>query len=323
MADKPKVSYKRAPSDKLLRLLMPGGDLSWLVELGREEIGGQNIHFRNKAKSPHGTEVHIYREGARLLRLEWFVQKREIKLTADKKYMNETRVEGFFGRHNVADTMSKGFQDKCELYLCGVDIASNQKGKEGAVQTKWASVKEYPWTPFDREVALQYESERYRMETRKLPDVDKAYADIQALAAQHGWDEPEEPKPGGRNQVDQLAVDDNGCLVIVELKDVTDGGGKEAFYSPFQALQYLWEWHNILEDVQRDLQELINARKEVGLMSGRGSVPKLSGGIRAAVGFGCDGRTDEVKRRYGNSARNRKRPSPSRCAQNTDVGLVG
>ena len=43
------------------------------------------------------------------------------------------------------------------------------------------------------------------------------------------------------------------------------------------------------------MQELIDARVALGLML---EVPQLSGRLRAAVCFGNDGRSEEVKRRY-------------------------
>ena len=57
MANTPRVSYKRAPSDELLKLLMPGGDLSWLVDLGKKEVADyhHDVHFRSR------DEVHVYR----------------------------------------------------------------------------------------------------------------------------------------------------------------------------------------------------------------------------------------------------------------------
>ena len=66
---------------------------------------------------------------------------------------------------------------------------------------------------------------------------------------------------------------------------------------PFQLLQYAWEWHGALEEVRADLQELIDARLSVGLTPA--GIARLTGGLRAVVGFGTDNRTDEVRRRYG------------------------
>ena len=83
--------------------------------------------------------------------------------------------------------------------------------------------------------------------------------------------------------------------MLLELKDASKRTS-EVYYSPFQLLQYIWEWHGALEEVRADLQAIIDARVAVGLTP-QGVAP-LTGGIRAAVGFGPDCRTPEVKRRY-------------------------
>ena len=49
-------------------------------------------------------------------------------------------------------------------------------------------------------------------------------------------------------------------------------------------------------DLRGSLQELLDARVELGLTSA--DAPPVAGGIRAAVGFGDDARSAEVRRRY-------------------------
>ena len=298
MTDKPKVSYKRAPSKELLELLVGDGDLSWLIDLGKEKIAGyhHDVHFRGK-------EIHVYRDGARVVKAEWFTSLKKVDVSADKKYMNETCVEGFFGRHEVGDTLSGGFKDKLKCYLDKVDIASNQKGKEGAVQTKWSRLEMCPWTPLDRECRLSHQSMTYKeeVEERIAKDVDGALRELKKIYRDHDnlkgaarWAKP--AIAGG--QIDQLAVDDEGRLVLLELKDGSKNN-KEIYYAPFQLLQYVWRWHNALQESPSllcDLQELIRARQQVCLISS--DVLDLTGCIKPAIGFGCDIPTAETKNRY-------------------------
>ena len=96
--------------------------------------------------------------------------------------------------------------------------------------------------------------------------------------------------------MDQIAVDPKGRLVLIELKEAKTNDDR-GYYVPFQLLQYAWEWHGALEEVRADLQELIDARLSVGLTPA--GIARLTGGLRAVVGFGTDNRTDEVRRRYG------------------------
>ena len=101
-------------------------------------------------------------------------------------------------------------------------------------------------------------------------------------------------------KVDQLAIDKQGQLVLIEIKDSEKGSESEIYYSPFQLLQYIWEWRQGLNNMPTlldQLQSLLDARKKAKLVDSPRS--SLTGDIRAAVCFGADGRSPEVKRRYG------------------------
>ena len=74
------------------------------------------------------------------------------------------------------------------------------------------------------------------------------------------------------------------------------GSSPEVYYAPFQLLQNVWEWHFALDAVRDSLQKLVEARVELALTSA--DTPPVTGGIRAAVGFGEDTRSDEVTGRY-------------------------
>ena len=97
-------------------------------------------------------------------------------------------------------------------------------------------------------------------------------------------------------KLDQLAIDDKGRLVLVELKDANKHN-PEIYYSPFQLLQYIWKWNYALEVVRNELQTIIDARVSVELAPR--DIPRLTGGIRAAVCLANDNRSLKVKRRYG------------------------
>ncbi len=122
----------------------------------------------------------------------------------------------------------------------------------------------------------------------KLMDIHKAH---RTAARRDQWAAP----PEAGHEVDQLAIDREGRLVLIELKDAFKRTAN-VYYAPFQLLQYVWEWHGALEVVEADLQKLIDARVAVGLTPP--GVTRLTGGIRAAVGFGPECRTPEVKRRF-------------------------
>ena len=302
MAQTPKVSYKRAPSKKLLKLLKPEGDFSWLVELGKEKVAGyqHDVHFGREG-TVKGNCVFVYRDGARLIKAKWLTTNKEVDISAHKEYMCQPCGKGFFKRHKAANTESNEFRETLNRYLSDVCLASSQKDKEGAIQTKWSGVERWPWTPFDREARLSYKSMEFKKEARIFDEVDVALKELMSIYDAHDHKKGQArwalPTKGG-NQVDQLAVDKEGRLVLLELKDAKAKDAKSVYYSPFQLLQYVWEWQNVLYRVQDDLQKIIDARQSVRLMPK--NVPNLTGGIRAAVGFGYDpprGR-NERERKY-------------------------
>ena len=97
-------------------------------------------------------------------------------------------------------------------------------------------------------------------------------------------------------KLDQIAVDPAGNLVLLEVKDAAAGASAEVYYAPLQVLQNLWEWHSALDAVRGSVQKLLDVRTELGMA--RAGAPQITGGVRAAVGFGDDVRSREVRRRY-------------------------
>ena len=148
-----------------------------------------------------------------------------------------------------------------------------------------------PWTCFDREAVLGYPSPGPLPDPDASGQMDSAKNDLRSLAAREGWGDV----PEAGNKVDRLAVDPEGRLVLLELKNA-GAGSASVFYSPYQLLHYVWEWHSALESVRPQLQALIYARVELGVTPP--PVPRLTGGVRPAMGFGADRRSVEVKRRY-------------------------
>ena len=280
------IGYPRAPSKGLQELLMPGGLLAPVMALNRREFKGVelDVHFRIN------DEVQVYCGLTRILTVRRLHRPGgHLNFCADNRYMGKlgARDTGLFRRWSDGE---QGLAEAIETYLDAVEVNPSFTGGEGSVQSWWSRVT-YPWVPFDREAVLDYDSTEHRDQSKVFPEVDAAFESICEVARDLRW---KELKPRAR-KVDQLAVDPEGRLVLIELKDA-HANDDRVYYGPFQLLQYIWEWHGALEAVQADLQELLNVRKVVGLVVH--DVPPLEGGIRAAVGFGPDGRTDRVKRRY-------------------------
>ena len=301
------ASYNRVPSERLQQLLAPEGFLAPLLREKTVEGIDLEAHLRPK------NEIHVYC-GLTCLVKTRLSGSGDIWVESHKTYANEPPANRLFrpGRtrevnrgayaRDVWAVGEPGFAQALETFLDGVPVDVRQR-KEGDVQARWSRVTE-PWIPFDKEAALAYPSvpERGRQLSEAFrPSVDDARGELSALALSRRslparrdhWRMPPDRKD--RLKLDQLAVDPAGNLVLLELKDAS-GSSSEVYYAPFQLLQNVWEWHQALNTVRRSLQDLLDVRVKLGLTPGH--VPPLTGGIRAAIGFGEDRRSAEVRDRY-------------------------
>ena len=281
--------YSRSPPPDLQKLLRHGGFLSPIIQLSGKRAGKYDlpldVHFRP------GDQVDVYYGHARIIGVKR-INNTTVTVFADKSYTNYH--EEFFTTWNIEDIK---FEKSLESYIDKLEVADRHTKKEGRLQANWSQVK-HPWVPFDREAILSYGHIGKEDRNVNFSEVKNARFILSDIALRPGsrtqsWAEPSN-KLG--DELDQLAVDDKGNLVLIEIKDAS-ASPAQVFYAPLQLLQYIHEWRRAFGwlSVSRALQELIDARVKLGLMP---DVPPLTGGIRAAVCFGKDTRSKEVKRRY-------------------------
>ena len=287
-------TYPRAPSEQMEQLLLEGF-LAPLLRVREREKSGCNLDVHLRPDN----EVHVYCGLTRIA-----VAKRKgdgtIQVSAHDTYQTQGEPSKDLFRDWTAQ--EAGFEDALTRYLEHVEVADRYTAKEGRIQAAWSRVT-WPWTPFDREAVLNYANEQEAEESRKFPQVESARSLLSTIAVARpgrGGKQWQEPASGGGSELDQLAVDDEGNLVLVEFKHAARGGNpSQIYYAPLQLLQYVHEWRRALGwlSVWRDLQNLIEARQKIGLTP---QLPKLklTGRIRGAICFGIDERSEEVKRRF-------------------------
>ena len=307
MIEMSKATYKRAPSPRLRRLLEAGGFLAPILEKRRCDGIDLEAHLRR------GNEVHLYC-GLTCLVKSGPSGSGKVWVKSHKTYATQecasllirperaTLVDRDAYWRDVWSDDEPGFTRALDAFLGGVRIDPRQR-KEGAIQARWARAGE-PWIVFDKEAALSYPSMKERADQLSnafRPAVDEARSQLRTLAlsrrslpnSRQHWETPTPPKT--RLKLDALAVDPEGNLVLLEIKDAS-ASTAEVYYAPFQLLQNVWEWHRALPAVRGSVQGLLDARVELGLTPA--GVPQIVGGIRAAVGFGEDERSEPLRQRY-------------------------
>lgn len=262
------IRYARAPSSAFASLLSSSPLLKSRV------VAGLPVDPQLR----EGDHLHLYCGLTRLLDASLFNDT--LRLSAHPTYTSQPCGADLFREWSPQDPALSAALDH---YFANVVVKPAQVRGEGAVQARWAQVRD-PWISFDREGVIGYEDSAARSAARSFPTLSQARSEIEALAGSWG----PVPKTGG--EVDQLAVDPQGRLVLLELKD----SSSPAYYAPLQLLQYLHEWAGALPTLHSSLMALMESRKTLGLSP---EMPPLSGGLRAVLAFGEGRPSTEVQQR--------------------------
>lgn len=178
-----------------------------------------------------------------------------VRLSAHRTYRDQTCAKNLFRDWRVGED---GLAHALEHYLRTVNVSSRHTGREGGVQAAWMAVTE-PWHPLDREAVL---GDSRPLSKQAQSCIEEAFTAIRRHARIENWVQPDAPKAA--NEVDQLAVDTCGRLVVVELKHATGTG---FYYAPWQVLRYAWEWAEAVDDVCSEIEDLIMSKQSLGLLS--------------------------------------------------------
>jgi hypothetical protein len=279
------IRYARAPSAQLRALLAPGGWLSGLIDRGAA-TGlplPPDVHLRERDR------VHVYCGLTRLIDVA--LRADGVLVRAHRTYSSQACAGGLLRRWSSAES---GLAEEVRRYFAEVRIGSTHVRAEGAVQAAWSAMTE-PWLPIDREAVLGYENKAARTLARAAEPVRLARAAVADSVASdtHAWATPSISKVSA--ELDQIAVDPRGRLVLLELK-YGRASAASVYYSPLQLLQYVHEWAQAFDAVRADLRALIEARQAIGLSPP--AMPELNGELRPAIAFGRDLPSDEVLRRF-------------------------
>ena len=165
--------YGRAPSDKLEALLSPTGFLAPMVELQGKTVAGLplDVHLRRR------DEVHVYCGLTRILRAR-LNRNGTVSISAHQAYSDQACAEAILCRWNTAEAQE--FEMALDVYVSQLQVHERHTAREGFIQAAWSRI-EAPWTPFDREAVLEYQTRQESSEARKFQSVDQARCELEAI----------------------------------------------------------------------------------------------------------------------------------------------
>ncbi len=275
--DRPR--YLRAPSPALHAHLGPQGLLAPLLRprtLGRLRL---DVHLRE------GNRVHAYYAQARIINAHLTTGR--VHLDADPAYHVAQGATPLFSAWDPSD---RTFESALDEYLNRVP-AHIETHPEGHVQAAWSGVVD-PWVAVDREAVIGYADGRAEEDARRSDAVSAARDEVAAVGAKYrpkAW--AKLPAYDRCAELDQLAIDPEGRLVLIELKYGRASPDK-VYYAPLQLLQYAHEWRRAFAQVRADVETVRESRGALGLSPAH--TPRLTGGLRLVLGFGEDLPSKEV-----------------------------
>ena len=250
----PAPEFNRVPSVELLSLLSSGGFLEPLVGLTNHLVSGSklDVHLRTN------DEVQVYCGLSRVLS----VRRNKggtVRASAHSAYSEQNCAMALMRRWYTNEEVA--FKQALETYVHGVGVTRRHREREGAIQTAWSSVRD-PWVPFDREAVLKYGAAGRHTYLKTFKQMERARKELIGIARSKKW----AMLPSVGREVDQLAIDAEGRLVIAELKDAVVCSLKT---EPV-IMRVLWDDLNRLKGG--------SSHEEVPIQSGAGRLRPAPGG---------------------------------------------
>jgi len=266
--------YNRTLDDSFSKLFEPQGELRWLIEFVKSRDDLDILIGRND-KSQF---LSVYRGLTRIISICPTKKPKQIKLYACDRYKNIIPL--LFG---IKD-LSYNFQKELELLLVKIN---NDKGleryynnkKEGYYQNILSRKYGIDYTEEDDFIIVDKESVIGYSDTpekeRLFKPLQNQYKNIQAKISKidpirYGKDLS---KKHIGNELDFLAVDNNGNILLIELKDGSNTSG--IYLCPLQIGLYTELFENLDKNkFHEDLNSMIQQKKKIGLINPNFEIPK-------------------------------------------------
>jgi hypothetical protein len=283
---KNEMYYDRLLPLKTVKLLLPGGEFNWLINF---VLNQPDLDFQT-GKNKSDSWISIYRGTTCLLKIHGRLNG--YKISVDKKYRtlypefydNPTSLNfeiliskiGTYKNELGKNTLTHYYDNQKEGFY--QNLISRRYGIEGKMDD--------PFVIIDKEVVIGYLNtsakngiidsirKKYQTALDELQKIEKFPSKLNEF------------KFG--NEFDFLALDSNGKIIIIELKDGSDT--KKIYLSPFQIYTYCDIYNEYIsrnkDEFEKVILDMIKQKQELGILNSKWVVPNKIVGIRAALVIG-------------------------------------
>lgn len=269
--------YDRTLSDGFAKLIGPGGELRWLFDYVKNN---NELDFLiGKAKNKEW--IYIYRGLSRILAI---LRRDDTYITdAAKAYKQIAEEQGLSLYGQKKDIILSG--DNLSILISG--IATEKKlskhyanKKEGYFQNLLSRGYGICGMPtddlviIDKEVVIGYQDTKEK--TTKYEPIRKQYKELQKAISEFNkvkYGKDLEKKPIG-NEVDFLALDKDGNILIIEYKHGTNTSG--IYLSPLQIGLYynlFTNYHKETGSLYKAVLSMFEQKQRIGLINPEWSKP--------------------------------------------------
>jgi hypothetical protein len=264
--------YNRTISKGLAKLLENGGELRWLFNFVKNHKELDFLIGKNNAKE----WVSIYRGLTRIISV-LPINSSAIFINADNKYKNIT--PNLYGQKSINDN----FQNDIEILITQIDQNSQfdryfKNKKEGYYQNELSKIYGICGSPdtdfviIDKEVVIGY-SNRAEKDSL-LGSIQQKYKQLQREISilnpeRYGNDLG---KKAIGNELDFLALDKDGNILLIEYKHGTNTSG--IYLSPLQIGMYNDIFTSFpKKELETAVLEMLEQKQKIGLINPRWTKP--------------------------------------------------
>ncbi|MEA3494807.1 MAG: hypothetical protein U9R42_02105, partial [Bacteroidota bacterium] len=266
--------YNRKISNSFSVLIESGGKLRWLFDLVKKRDDLDFLIGKNNSKE----WISVYRGLTSIIKITGYKKSDDIKIDGAKSY--KIILPQLYGRKSISEMFKKELEHLINI------ISKNEKfdkyyknKKEGYYQNilsrKYGIFgdKDDDFVIIDKEAVVGYlnQKEKDTVFKKILPKYKQFQHDISAKNSKRYGKDIEKKSVG--NELDFLALDKNGNILLIEYKHGTNTSG--IYLSPIQIGMYYDIFTNFpRKDLEKAVFEMLIQKQKIGLICPNWVIPK-------------------------------------------------